>query len=127
MDDEHAGDDLAELQTSLEDQRARFLDAVSSLRPRLHRFCARMCGSVLDGEDIVQDVLIHAVYKLPSLRDKTRLKPWLFRIAHNKCIDLLRRQKPELFSVELEDPPAASGSGPDRVCVSVTPSTCGRT
>jgi len=32
-----------------------FLETISHLRPRLHRYCARMVGSVLDGEDIVQD------------------------------------------------------------------------
>ena len=52
-----------------------------------------MGGSLLDGEDIVQDVLVQAFYKLPTLEDVTRLRPWLFRIAHNKCIDHLRRHR----------------------------------
>jgi RNA polymerase sigma-70 factor (ECF subfamily) len=52
-----------------------------------------MCGSVLDGEDLVQETLAQAFYRLPSLRDESRLEPWLFRVAHNKCVDFLRREK----------------------------------
>jgi RNA polymerase sigma-70 factor, ECF subfamily len=32
-----------------------FLETIAQLRPRLHRYCSRMSGSVLDGEDVVQD------------------------------------------------------------------------
>ena len=36
---------------------ARLLAAASELRPELHRYCARLMGSVIDGEDAVQDTL----------------------------------------------------------------------
>jgi RNA polymerase sigma-70 factor (ECF subfamily) len=52
-----------------------------------------MCGSVLDGEDIVQEALAQAFYNFPSLKDQSRLEPWLFRIAHHKCVDLLRQER----------------------------------
>src|SRR5438876_808420 len=39
----------ADLQGALEDARKRFLAAVKDMRPRLHRFCTRMCGSTLGG------------------------------------------------------------------------------
>jgi RNA polymerase sigma-70 factor, ECF subfamily len=81
------------LQTALEDTRSRFLAAVKDVRPKLHRFCTRMCGSVLDGEDLVQETLAQAFYHLPSLKDGSRLEPWLFRIAHNRCVDFLRRER----------------------------------
>ena len=67
-----------------------FLATVETLRPSLHRYCARMTGSVADGEDVVQDALFHAYRRLDSFDDARPLKPWLFRIAHNRCIDLLR-------------------------------------
>jgi RNA polymerase sigma-70 factor (ECF subfamily) len=54
-----------------------------------------MCGSVLDGEDVVQETLAQAFFYLPSLRDESRLEPWLFRIAHHKCVDFLRRERRE--------------------------------
>jgi len=70
-----------------------FLETVSNLRPRLHQYCSRMVGSVLDGEDVVQDALFQAFRKLESFDDSRPLKPWLFRIAHNQCIDFLRRRQ----------------------------------
>jgi len=51
-----------------------------------------MTGSVLDGEDVVQDALFEAYRKLDQYDDSRPLKPWLFRIAHNRCIDFLRRR-----------------------------------
>src|SRR5437762_6836650 len=69
-----------------------FLETVSTLRPSLHRYCARMTGSVMDGEDVVQEALIEAYRKLDQFDDSRPLKPWLFRIAHNRCIDFLRRR-----------------------------------
>lgn len=70
-----------------------FLDHVQQLRPKLHRYCARMTGSALDGEDVVQDALFLAYQKLDTYDDGRPLGPWLFRIAHNRCIDLLRRRR----------------------------------
>ena len=70
-----------------------FLETVKDLRPKLHRYCARMTGSVLDGEDVVQDALFHAYRKLDSFDDSRPRAPWLFRIAHNQCIDFLRRRE----------------------------------
>src|SRR6059058_3309523 len=68
-----------------------FLETVSTLRPSLHRYCARMTGSVMDGEDVVQEALFEAYRKLDTFDESRPLKPWLFRIAHNRCIDFLRR------------------------------------
>lgn len=67
-----------------------FLETITQLRPSLHRYCSRMIGSVMDGEDVVQEVLLEAYRKLDKFEDSRPLKPWLFRIAHNRCIDFLR-------------------------------------
>jgi RNA polymerase sigma-70 factor (ECF subfamily) len=69
-----------------------FLETIASLRPSLHRYCARMTGSSLDGEDVVQEALFQAYRKLDAWDDSRPLAPWLFRIAHNRCIDFLRRR-----------------------------------
>lgn len=78
------------------DARKRFEDACQRLRPELHRFCARMTGSPCDGEDVLQGALTHAFDGLSELRDDASLRSWLFRIAHNKCIDFLRARRPQL-------------------------------
>jgi RNA polymerase sigma factor (sigma-70 family) len=71
--------------------RRRFLELVADLRPELHRYCARMTGSVADGEDIVQETLARAYYLLPEMDEVPAFRPWLFRIAHNRALDHLRR------------------------------------
>jgi RNA polymerase sigma factor (sigma-70 family) len=82
------GEDLS---IELEQTRRRFLALVTELRPELHRYCTRMTGSVIDGEDIVQDTLARAYFALPELEAFPRLRPWLFAIAHRRAIDHLRR------------------------------------
>jgi RNA polymerase sigma-70 factor (ECF subfamily) len=79
-----------------------FVALASSLRPELHRYCARLMGSVLEGEDVVQDAFVNAMAALPALDPLTPLRPWLFRIAHNRAIDLLR-QKEIRMAESLED------------------------
>jgi len=69
-----------------------FLETITQLRPSLHRYCSRMTGSVMDGEDVVQEALFEAYRKLDKFDDSRSLKPWLFRIAHNRCIDFLRKR-----------------------------------
>jgi RNA polymerase sigma-70 factor, ECF subfamily len=61
------------------------------MRPRLHRYCARMVGSVIDGEDVVQDALIKAVESFAA-EPIGNPEGWLFRIAHNTALDFLRRR-----------------------------------
>ena len=63
-----------------------------AMRPRLHRYCARMVGSVIDGEDVLQDALIKAVEAQASAGAIGNPEGWLFRIAHNTALDFLRRR-----------------------------------
>lgn len=69
-----------------------FLETITQLRPRLHRYSSRMTGSVMDGEDVVQEALFEAYRKLDQYDESRPLAPWLFKIAHNRCIDFLRRR-----------------------------------
>ncbi len=63
---------------------------VGDVRPELHRYCARLTGSVIEGEDIVQDTLARAFYALSLSEEVPPLRPWLFRIAHNAAMDFLK-------------------------------------
>lgn len=85
-----------------------FLETISHLRASLHRYCSRMTGSVLDGEDVVQEALFQADRKLDTFDDDRPLSPWLFRIAHNRCIDVLRRR-------EVRQQAEAEAAAPDSV------------
>ncbi len=71
-------------------RQAQFLALAGELRPELHRYCARLMGSVIEGEDVVQDTFARALVALDELQETTPLRAWLFKIAHNRAIDLLR-------------------------------------
>jgi RNA polymerase sigma-70 factor (ECF subfamily) len=73
-------------------QRLALEQAIASLRPRLHRFCARMTGSAIDGEDVVQDALLKALESPPDTDSLLVLESWLFRVAHSTAVDYLRRR-----------------------------------
>jgi RNA polymerase sigma factor (sigma-70 family) len=68
---------------------------LAGLRPKLHRYCARMAGSVIDGEDIVQETLLKALQAVDGNAVVERPEQWLFRIAHNAAQDHLRRRNRE--------------------------------
>ena len=82
---------MSDLVTTAAESRQRFLDLVADVRPELHRYCARMTGSVFDGEDVVQDTLAKAWFALAEMDATPPLRPWLFRIAHNASMDFVRR------------------------------------
>lgn len=94
-----------------------FLETIRKLRPSLHRYCSRMTGSVLDGEDVVQNALFQAYRKLDTFDDSRPLGPWLYRIAHNQCIDFLRRRRvregAEVEAALPDSVPPVEPAGPD--------------
>jgi RNA polymerase sigma-70 factor (ECF subfamily) len=69
-----------------------FEDRLKALRPRLHRYCARMTGSAVDGEDVLQDTLVKALRARTEAAGVDNLEGWLFRIAHNASLDFLRHR-----------------------------------
>jgi RNA polymerase sigma-70 factor (ECF subfamily) len=85
--------------TAVAQAREQFLSMVSDVRPELHRYCARLTGSVVEGEDIVQEALARAFYALSMASEAPPLRPWLFRIAHNAAIDFLKSHGRKLTEV----------------------------
>lgn len=96
--------------------RPAFEAMLIELRPRLHRYCARMAGSVIDGEDIVQDALLKAVQAFDDGATVEKPEHWLFRIAHNAAQDHFRRRLREKSMIAeadlsgIEDPFNAADS-----------------
>jgi len=91
--------DDASLIAAQHESRRRFLELVAEIRPELHRYCARMVGSITDGEDVVQDALARAYYALPEMETMPQLRPWLFQIAHHRALDHLKR-----YDVRMREP-----------------------
>lgn len=78
-----------------------FTGRLGTMRPKLHRYCARMTGSFVDGEDVVQDAMIKALEAFPGEAEIANVEAWVFRIAHNCALDLLRRRsRQEAWVVE---------------------------
>ena len=63
-----------------------------------------MTGSVIDGEDVVQEALIKAIEALPDAGPIAHPEGWLFRIAHNAALDFLRRRARRDGARSDEDP-----------------------
>ncbi|MBN2313166.1 MAG: sigma-70 family RNA polymerase sigma factor [Sedimentisphaerales bacterium] len=71
--------------------------------------CLAYTKNFHDSEDIVQDVFIQAFAKLDTLRDPTRVRPWLLKIARRKCIDASRKRRHS--HPVTEDVPSQPNSG----------------
>ncbi|MGB6739836.1 MAG: sigma-70 family RNA polymerase sigma factor [Candidatus Cybelea sp.] len=84
-------DQARALLPAMVEARDQFMELVDEIRPELHRYCARMTGSVFDGEDVVQETLAKAYYALGQMVQPPNLRPWLFRIAHNTAMDFIKR------------------------------------
>jgi RNA polymerase sigma-70 factor (ECF subfamily) len=96
---------------------------MSELRPRLHRYCARMVGSAVDGEDVVQEAMAKAAEAFPAAGGIERPESWLFRIAHNAALDALRRRKRQAAvrsDIDLADLADASAAADSRVAAAAS-------
>ena len=62
-------------------------------RPRIYSHSYRLLGNWQDAEDITQEVFVSAYLSWDSLYAREKLAGWLYRIATNLCIDLLRQRK----------------------------------
>ena len=83
-----------------------FEQCMTELRPRLHRYCARMTGSTVDGEDVLQEALIKALQARAEGIVLDNPGGWMFRIAHNASMDFLRqraRRKVVPMTEDMED------------------------
>jgi RNA polymerase sigma-70 factor (ECF subfamily) len=103
--------------------RDAFERLLVELRPKLHRYCARMTGSVIDGEDVVQEALMKAVKAFEGRQTIAQPERWLFRVAHNAALDFLRRRTRAEAARSNEDPDMLvdpNGTHDDREIVSTS-------
>src|SRR5258705_13878985 len=59
----------------------------------LYRFCLTIVGNPQDAQDALQNTMVAVLRSLPGERRHIALRPWLYRIAHNQSIDLLRKRR----------------------------------
>jgi RNA polymerase sigma-70 factor, ECF subfamily len=82
-------------------------EQLEQYRRELVGYCYRMLGSIYEAEDAVQDAMLRAWRALPTFEDRTGLRPWLYRIATNVCIDMLRGRSRRALPIDVA--PVASG------------------
>jgi RNA polymerase sigma-70 factor (ECF subfamily) len=58
----------------------------------IHSYAFRLLGNQEDADDVTQEVFIRAHERIEQLREPERLRPWLYRIATNLCMDSLRKR-----------------------------------
>lgn len=66
---------------------------VDRYQPRLLGFCRQMLGSTEDAEDVLQEVFVNAYRAMLADEREINLRPWLYRIARNRCLNYLRKPK----------------------------------
>jgi|SRR5579864_444737 len=59
----------------------------------LYNFCLRMLGQTEDAADVAQETFVQLYSNLGRLDEREPLAPWLFRVARNRCIDVIRRRR----------------------------------
>jgi RNA polymerase sigma factor (sigma-70 family) len=69
----------------------------------VYQFAYRLLGRAEDAEDAAQDVFIQVYGALPHARLDVPLRPWIYRIARNRCLDLLKRKRAVAFSALVSD------------------------
>jgi RNA polymerase sigma-70 factor (ECF subfamily) len=92
---------------------AVFVALVERHRPGLQALCYRMLGSFEDAEDQVQETALRAWRKRDAFEGRSTMHAWLYRIATNACLDLLRRRAARVVPAE-EQSPAGRNSLTDR-------------
>jgi RNA polymerase sigma factor (sigma-70 family) len=80
------------------EQDRQISEIVAEQRSRLRNFIRRRVPNPSDAEDIVQEVFYELVEANHLLMPIEHLTGWLFRVARNRIIDLLRKKRPEAFS-----------------------------
>ena len=96
-----------------------WVDLVARYESRIYNQALRLTGNSADALDLMQEVFIGIFKNLHRFRGESKFSSWVFRIVHNKSIDLARRWRPSVQRSQFEDTddlaslPSASANEPD--------------
>ena len=85
-------------------QREAFEELVRRHRRACYALALRICRNADDAEDALQETFIAAYRALPRFDSRARVSTWLYRIATNKCYDILARRRPTADADALPEP-----------------------
>lgn len=86
-------DKSASLQGRSADEEATLIQLYEQFRRPIHSYTHRLLGNMEDADDVTQEVFVRACTAWDGLYERDRLSSWLYRIATNLCVDILRRRK----------------------------------
>lgn len=90
------------LDALLAGDRAEFAQLVDAYSAPMYRLGLRMLGNPQDAEDVLQNTFLNALTHLPKFEARSSLSTWLYRIAANEALMLIRKRKPEVQLEEVE-------------------------
>lgn len=79
----------------------------------IYRLAVRMLYDIGEAEDVTQEVFVTAWRRLPEIHDDKAVRPWLYRIATNRCLNILRSRKPVTPLFEEVIPEASPAASPE--------------
>jgi RNA polymerase sigma-70 factor, ECF subfamily len=97
-------------------REAAFGDLMTRHQHRVHAVCLRVLGDHADAEEAVQETFVRLARSAAGFRGDAKLSTWLYRVAHNVCTDLVRREArrprtPVADVAAVADAPEADGAG----------------
>ncbi|HEY3058623.1 MAG TPA: sigma-70 family RNA polymerase sigma factor [Chloroflexota bacterium] len=97
------------------DQPGAFEVLVRTHQRPVYNFCLRMLGQTDDAADVAQETFVQLYSNLHRLDEYEPLAPWLFRVARNRCIDVIRRRRTVPLDDDAEDEPLDDQPLPDEL------------
>ena len=92
--------------------RAEFARLVEEYSNRIYRLALKILNDPQDAEDVLQETFIKALRALPSFEGRSSLSTWLYRIAVNEALMLVRKRRPDSVSIEMEQDDGESETEP---------------
>lgn len=89
------GNDIS-IEAIIAGDRAEFARLVDAYSSSIYRLGLRMLGNPQDAEDVLQNTFINALTHLKSFEGRSNISTWLYRIAANEALMLIRKRKPEI-------------------------------
>lgn len=89
-------------QLTEDDRRQLFLDLLMPVYPKALAYAQSISGSLIDGEDLVQDAILSAYSRFETLRSRARFREWFFAILLNRFRNLRSRYRLQPFKLVAE-------------------------
>ncbi len=102
------------IKRSIDGDMDAFEELVLLYDKQIYNYCFRMTNNAEDAEDLAQEVFIKVYRSLGSFKSESKFSTWIYRIAHNTCIDNHRKKKFRLLSLSPREENDRQMKVPDR-------------